>query len=66
MREELRQARLTANLTQKEIAKKLGICERMYQRLEECTSEGKISIWIKLSDMLGVDVREIYTPICKK
>jgi DNA-binding XRE family transcriptional regulator len=63
VRNELKQARLAKdNLTQKQIAKTIGITERMYRHIEAGTRNGKTEIWLKLSEVLGVDVGKIYTP----
>ena len=40
---------------QEELAKKLGISIRQYQRLEAGTSDGSIKIWLKLKDILGAE-----------
>ena len=48
MRQTLKQVRISAGITQKEIAKAIGISERMYQDIERGTREGKGATWDKL------------------
>lgn len=60
MRHALIEQREKCNLTQKEIAKKLGISERNYQRYESGQSKGDIEFWVKLSELLGADILQIY------
>ena len=42
-------------LTQEELANKLGISTRQYQRLEAGTSDGSIKTWLKLKDILNAE-----------
>lgn len=60
MRHALIEQREKCNLTQKEIAQKLGISERTYQRYESGEREGGIEFWVKLSELLGADILQIY------
>lgn len=52
MRENLINARKRQGYTQSELANKLGITERQYQRLEAGTSDGSIQVWQNLKIIL--------------
>jgi len=52
MRENLINARKKANYTQLELASKLGITDRHYQKLEAGTSKGSVDVWEKLKAIL--------------
>jgi len=56
MRINLISARKEKNLTQKQTAKKINICERQYQKLEAGTSDGSIKIWEQLKDLFGLTI----------
>jgi DNA-binding XRE family transcriptional regulator len=60
MRNELQKQRVSKKITQKQIAKAIGITERAYQHIEAGTRNGKTELWLKLSDLLGVEIRQIY------
>ncbi len=53
MRINLINLRKKRGFKQKEIAKKLGISTRQYQRLETGNSNGSIEIWYKLKNILN-------------
>ena len=53
MRLTLKQARVDADKTQKEIATAIGISERYYQHIESGTREGKGHIWDALEAFHG-------------
>ena len=55
LRKKLIALRKNKNLTQVEIAKKLGISTRHYKSLEAGTSNGSIKIWSKLKDILNAE-----------
>lgn len=57
MRENLKNARKAAGLTQKQIADQLGIGDRYYKSLESGERLGGIWMWDKLEDLLGVNQR---------
>lgn len=57
MRLNLKQARIKANMTQREVAESLNICLRHYQYLESGRSYGACDIWDRLEDMFGVNQR---------
>jgi DNA-binding XRE family transcriptional regulator len=59
MRLTLKQARIDADKTQKEIAKEIGISERYYQHIESGTREGKGRIWDRLQDLFGIDQKDL-------
>ncbi len=53
MRINLIKLRRNKSLTQEELAKKLGVSTRQYQRLEAGTSNGSIEVWRKLKNILN-------------
>ncbi len=57
MRNNLKQARLNAGMTQQQVADKLGIGLRHYQKIEYAEIGGSFEIWDALEDMLGVHQR---------
>lgn len=57
MRENLRNARKAAGLTQQQMADKLGISTRAYQDIESGKYEGKIKHWDLLEDLFGIHQR---------
>ena len=56
-RENLRAARKSANMTQQQIADKLGIELRHYQKIEYAELNGSFAVWDALEDLLGVHQR---------
>ena len=59
MREILKNARQKAGMTQQEVAEYLGISVRMYQRIENGDSLGKIIHWDKLEDLFSIPQRSL-------
>ena len=59
MREELKKARRDAGLTQEQVAEKLKVGLRQYQRIEAGSSNGSIDHWDALEDLLGVHQRTL-------
>ncbi len=57
MRENLRNSRKAAGLTQQAIANKLGIDCRYYKAIESGEKLGEIWMWDKLEDILNVHQR---------
>ena len=57
MRHNLKKARTEAGWTQEQIAEKLGISIRQYQRMEAGTAHGTYPHWDALEDLLGVHQR---------
>lgn len=57
MRENLKNARKAAGLTQQQVAQKLGVHERYYKALESGERLGGIWMWDKLEDILNVNQR---------
>ena len=57
MRENLKRARKEAGMTQQQVADRLGISLRQYQRIESGNSVGDISLWDMLEDMFNVHQR---------
>ncbi len=57
MRENLKAARKTAGMTQQQMAEKLGITLRHYQKIEYEEIGGSFSVWDALEDLLGVHQR---------
>ncbi len=52
MRKNLKDLRKKRGFSQKELAEKLNISERQYQRLEAGTSDGSIALWQNLKIIL--------------
>jgi transcriptional regulator with XRE-family HTH domain len=57
MRENLKKARQEAGLTQQQIADKLNISLRHYQKVEYAEIKGSFEIWDALEGLLGVHQR---------
>ena len=57
MRENLRNARKAAGMTQQELADKLGIGLRHYKKIERGETLGSISLWDDLEDITGINQR---------
>ena len=57
MRKNLKDARLKAGMTQKQVAEYLRITEQHYQRIEYGRVIGKIEIWDKLEDLFNYPQR---------
>lgn len=58
-REVLKEARSRAGLTQQQVADRLGISWRSYQRMEAGKVLGRIQAWDALEDMFGISQREL-------
>ncbi len=56
-RERLKEARQKAGMTQQQIADKLGITLRHYQKVEYEEICGSFEIWDALEDLLGIHQR---------
>ena len=59
MRENLKKARQSAGLTQQQMADKLGIGLRHYQKIEAGDSGGSFDVWNALEDLLGEHQRKL-------
>lgn len=59
MRKNLKEARKAAGLTQQQIADKLGIDLRYYQKIEYAELKGSFEVWDALEDLLGVHQRKL-------
>ena len=57
MRHNLKLARNDRGMTQKELAKKLNISERQYQRIESGVANGSFETWDAIEDLFGVNQR---------
>ncbi len=57
MRENLKNARKAAGLTQQAMADKLGLTLRHYQKIEYEEISGSFEVWDALEDLLGVHQR---------
>ena len=57
MRANLKKARMEAGLTQEQMAEKIDISHRQYQRLEAGKSNGVYRHWDALEDLLGIHQR---------
>lgn len=53
MRNNLRKCRTVLGYTQKQLADKLGITERQYQRIESGEQDGTIKLWEKIKVLLA-------------
>mgnify|MGYP001080638244 FL=1 len=52
MRKNLKDLRKKRGFSQKELAEKLDISERQYQRIEAGTSDGSVALWQNLKTIL--------------
>lgn len=59
MRENLRNARKAAGLTQQQMADRLGISLVYYQKIEEGYRTGDFYIWDTLEDITGIHQRKL-------
>ena len=57
MRENLKNARKSVNMTQQQVADKLGISLRYYQNIEAGDRTGDFAIWDMLEDITGIHQR---------
>ena len=57
MRKNLQEARKAKGMTQKQVAKHLGISERYYRFIESGDRGGDFEIWDALEDLLGIHQR---------
>ena len=57
MRRKLKQARLEAGLTQQQLADKIHVGVRQYQRIESGESQGNFEVWDTLEDVFSVHQR---------
>lgn len=55
----LKKSRLNADMTQKEVAKKIGILREMYCNIENGKVNGTVDTWIDISELFGVSVNDI-------
>ena len=59
MRENLKAARKAAGLTQQQMANKLGLTLRHYQKIEYAEVRGSFEVWDALEDLLGIHQRKL-------
>ena len=59
-REILKNARINHKHTQKSIAEKINISLRQYQSIENGTRNPSIDVALRLSEILGVTVNELF------
>lgn len=59
MRANLKTARTALGLTQQQMADKLGISPRYYQRIEKGDRDGDFEIWDTLEDITGIHQRTL-------
>ncbi|RKJ01977.1 XRE family transcriptional regulator [bacterium D16-54] len=59
MRENLKKARKAAGMTQQQVADRLGINLRHYQKIEYAEVGGSFEVWDALEDMLGIHQRKL-------
>ena len=58
-RNNLKEARQKAGMTQKQVAEYLGITTRAYQHIENGNYLGKIEHWDKLEDLFNIHQRKL-------
>lgn len=59
MRKNLKKARLEAGMTQQQMADKLGVGLRQYQRIETGETIGTVEMWDKLEDLFKIHQRKL-------
>ncbi len=59
MRENLKNARKAANMTQQQVAEKIGISLRYYQNIEQGSRTGDFAIWDNLEDLFNIHQRKL-------
>ncbi len=59
MRENLKNARKAANMTQQQVADKIGISLVYYQKIEQGSRTGDFEIWDSLEDLFSVHQRKL-------
>ncbi|MFG6329280.1 MAG: helix-turn-helix domain-containing protein [Lachnospiraceae bacterium] len=59
MREKLKEARKKAGMTQQQVADKLNIGLRHYQKIESGDTNGSFEVWDALEDILGIHQRKL-------
>ena len=57
MRENLKKARKDAGMTQQQVADKLGVGLRHYQKIEAGDTMSSFEVWDALEDILGIHQR---------
>ena len=67
MRSNLKKARQDLGMTQQEMADKIGITLRYYQKIESGDRTGDFGIWDRLEDITGIHQRILRrTDLCKE
>lgn len=56
-RENLKNARKAAGMTQQQVAEEAGLSYRQYQRIENGAAYGTIETWDALEDLFGINQR---------
>lgn len=59
MRENLKNARKAANMTQRQMAEYLHVGERHYKKIESGETLGSIEIWDMLEDLFSIHQRKL-------
>ena len=59
MRQNLKNARLKANMTQQAVADVVGISLRYYQNIEASDNGGSFETWDKLEDLFKIHQRKL-------
>lgn len=59
MRENMKNARKAANMTQQQVADKIGISLVYYQKIEQGSRTGDFEIWDSLEDLFNVHQRKL-------
>ena len=58
-REALKNARRKAGMTQQQMADKIGVSLRYYQKIEYAEINGSFEVWDALEDLLGIHQRKL-------
>ena len=58
-REALKNARRKAGMTQQQMADKIGVSLRYYQKIEYAEINGPFEVWDALEDLLGIHQRKL-------
>lgn len=59
MRKNLKEAREVAQMTQQQVADKVGITLRYYQNIEEGSRTGNYEIWDNLEELFNIHQRRL-------
>ena len=66
MRSILKERREALRLTQKEIARMIGITDRQYQRIESGEQDGTIKVWVKIREITGLPLDDLIDDLSRQ